>query len=116
MKYKKRIVIFEIASQGRVFREFYELSPRDNADKVGQALVVWFNATGGNNDGSYRRFLKTAFDETHSVDSWKEVGESATYPYFPGTVKRFDLIRPITVLSENYEKLLSDDYKKYRGN
>lgn len=108
---QKRTVCFEVKSQNRNIEEWYQLSRTDDAEKVGQALIIWFNLTGGNSDGSQRTFIKVKHDfygNEEQFDNFiKENDVKTGY--------RFERIRPINVLDENYEELLGDDFKKYRG-
>lgn len=111
MRKKKRIVCFEIYSQGHVNNEWYELSKTDNAENVGQALVIWFNATGGNNDGSFRKFVGVKHDYHISEQEFIDLKEKEVIK----THTWFSNINPIRVLDEDYAQLLSDDYKRFRG-
>lgn len=64
----ERIVGFEIFSQGRVITEPYKIGINEDAETTGKKLVKWFNLTGGNRDGSFRRFVKVSYDKTHASE------------------------------------------------
>lgn len=58
-----RIVAYVIEySPGNPHVEYYTIGLDEDADKVGQVLVDYFNGTGGNNDGSLRSFQETLLD------------------------------------------------------
>lgn len=103
---KKRLVVFKVESQKRIMFETYELKESDIAADVGQALIVWFNMTGGNHDGSYRKFLGVEYDQFISQAEYEKtpyVNKNGIYSY-----TRF---RPITVLGDKtYELLKLTDY------
>lgn len=104
----KRFVLFKIYSQGRHMYEAYELSIRDNAHDIGKALVIWFNMTGGNKDGSFRRFDEVLKDKKYN--NLKEYQDDPLVTPL-GFKFRYDSIRPLNILGEDWHKLL--DLKQY---
>lgn len=58
-----RIIVFKIYSQGRTFAESYKAVDNQlNSEIAGKRLVGFFNATGGNRDGSRRALAEVLYD------------------------------------------------------
>lgn len=54
--------VVKVKSQGRIITELYKYHSRTTADTFGKNLIAWFNATGGNRDGSLREFVEAPFE------------------------------------------------------